>query len=149
MRDSQADNLLGHETHDKHDYDSRRGFVVHSDTKRSKVENMEWKPVIIKHRTQRRRTSRIAIRPARYVWKHEVYEVNGRQIIHKCEILKQMTREARKRIYHLGKMKNGHPKSRDVSNRSAATRCAESRVSRASLFNDFDPFAQTLRTRTR
>ena len=47
MLDSQADNFLGHETHDKHEYDSRRGFVVHSDTKRPKVENMEWRPVII------------------------------------------------------------------------------------------------------
>ena len=51
-------------------YDSRRAFVVQSDTKRPKVENMERRPVIIKHRTQRRRTCRIAKRPARDVWKH-------------------------------------------------------------------------------
>ena len=57
--------------HVRNDYDSRRAFVVHSDTKRPKVKNMEWRPVIIKHRTQRRRTSRIAIRPAQDVWKHE------------------------------------------------------------------------------
>ena len=98
------------------EYDSRRAFVVHSDTKRPKVENMERRPVIIKHRTQPRRTSRIAGRPARDVWKHELYEAKARQIIRKCEILKQMTREARKRIYHLGKLKKGHPKSPDVSN---------------------------------
>ena len=112
---------------DRNEYDSRRASVVHSDTKRPKVENMERRPVIIKHRTQRRRTSRIARRPARDVWKHELYEAKGRQIIRKCEILKQMTREARKRIYHLGKLKKGHPKSSDVSNGSAATRRAESR----------------------
>ena len=81
-----------------------------------------------KHRKQRRRTSRIARRPARDVWKHELYEAKGRQIIRKCKILKQMTREARKRIYHLGKLKKGHAtKSSDVSNPSAATRRAESR----------------------
>ena len=116
-----------HKQPDRNEYDSRRAFVVHSDTKRPKVKNMERRPVIIKHRTQRRRTSRIARRPARDVWKHELYEAKGRQIIRKCEILKQMTREARKRIYHLGKLKKGHPKSRDVSNGSAATRRAESR----------------------
>ena len=93
-------------------YDSRRAFVVHSDTKRPKVENMERRPVIIKHRTQRRRTSRIARRPARDVWKHKLYEANGKQIIRKCEILKQMTTEARKRIKNLGNMKKGHPKSK-------------------------------------
>ena len=71
---------------DKNDYDSRRAFVVQSDRKRPKVENMERRPVIIKHRTQRRRTSRIARRPARDVWKHELYEAKGRQIIHKCDI---------------------------------------------------------------
>ena len=71
MRDSQADNCLGHEQHYKNEYDSRRGFVVHSDTKRPKVENMEWRPAIIKHRAQRRRSSRIAISPARDLWKHE------------------------------------------------------------------------------
>ena len=127
MRDSQANMLFEQKIPDKNDYDSRRAFVVQSDTKRPKVENMERRPVIIKHRTQRRRTSRIARRPARDVWKHELYEAKGRQIIRKCEILKQMTREARKRIYHLGKLKKGHPKSRDVSNGSAATRRAESR----------------------
>ena len=37
-----------------------------------------------------------------------------------------MTTEARKRIKNLGNMKKGHPKSPDVSNGSAATRCAES-----------------------
>ena len=57
----------------------------------------------------------------------ELYEAKGRQIICKCEILKQNKREARKRIYHLGKLKKGHPKSRDVSNGNAATRRAESR----------------------
>ena len=127
MRDSQAENCLGHKQHNKNEYDSRRAFVVQSDTKRPKVENMERRPVIIKHRTQRRRTSRIARRPARDVWKHELYEAKGRQIIRKCEILKQMTREARKRIYHLGKLKKGHPKSQDVLNGSAATSRAESR----------------------
>ena len=111
----------------KNDYDSRRAFVVHSDTKRPKVENMERRPVIIEHRTQRRRTSRIARRPARDVWKHELCEASGRQITRKREILKQMTGEARKRIYHLGKLKKGHPKSPDVSNGSATTRRAESR----------------------
>ena len=119
----------------RNEYDSRRAFVVHSDTKRPKVKNMERRPVIIKHRTQRRRTSRIAGHPARDVWKHELYEAKGIQIIRKCEILKQMTREARKPIHHLGKLKKGHPKSRDVSNGSAATRRAESRASGASLFN--------------
>ena len=119
--------FFGHKQPDRNEYDSRRAFVVHSDTKRPKVENMERRPVIIKHRTQRRRTSRIAGRPARDVWKHELYEAKGRQIIRKCEILKQMTREARKRIYHLGKLKKGHPKSRDVSNGNAATSRAESR----------------------
>ena len=134
MRDSQADNCLGHKTHDKNEYDSTRAYIVQSDTKRPKVENMERRPVFIKHRTQRRRTSRIAIHPARDVWKHEFYEAKGRQIIRKCEILKQMTREARKRIYHLGTLKKGHPKSLYVSNGSAATRRAESRASGASLF---------------
>lgn len=33
----------------------------------------------MKHRTQRRRTCRIARRPARDVWKHELYEAKGRQ----------------------------------------------------------------------
>ena len=80
------------------DYDSRRAFVVQSDTKRPKVENMERRPVIIKHRTQRRRTCRIAGRPARDAWKHELWKASGRQIIRKCEILKQKTMEARKRI---------------------------------------------------
>ena len=112
----------------KQKYDSRRAFVVQSYTKRPKVENMERRPVIIKHRTQRRRTSRIAWRPARDVWKHELCEANGKQIIRKCEILKQMTTEARKRIKNLGNMKKGHPKSRDVSNGSAATRRAESQA---------------------
>ena len=126
MRDSQADNYFEQKKPDKNDYDSRRAFVVQSDTKRPKVENMERRPVIIKHRTQRRRTSRIAKRPARDVWKHELYEAKGRQMIRKCEILKQMTREARKRTYHLGKLKKGNPKSPDVSNGSAATRCVES-----------------------
>ena len=98
MRDSQAYILLGQKATNTNYYDSRRAFVVHSDTKRPKVENMEWRPVIIKHRTQRRRTPRIARRPARDVWKHELCEANGRQIIRKCEILKQMTTEARKRI---------------------------------------------------
>ena len=60
----------------------------------------------MKHRTQRRRTSRIAGRPARDAWKHELYEAKKKQIIRKYEILKQMTREARKRIYHLGKLEN-------------------------------------------
>ena len=93
MRDSQANNLFEHKKPNKNEYHSRRALVVQSDTKRPKVENMERRPVIIKHRTQRRRTSRIAIRPARDVWKHELYEAKGRQIIRKCEILKQMTRE--------------------------------------------------------
>ena len=66
---------------DKNDYDSRRAFVVQSDTKRPKVENMERRPVIIKHRTQRRRTCRIAGSTARDVWKHELCEASGRQII--------------------------------------------------------------------
>ena len=127
MRDSQAEQIFGHKQPDRNEYDSRRAFVVHSDTKRSEVENMERRPVIIKHRTQRRRTSRIAGRPAWDIWKHKLYEAKGRQIIRKCEILKQMTRQARKRIYHLGKLKKGHPKRRDVSNGSAATRRAESR----------------------
>ena len=144
MRDSQAECFFGHKKTDRNEYDSRRGFVVHSDTKRPKVENMERRPVIIKHRTQRRRTSRIARLPARDVWKHELYEAEGRQIIRKCEILKPMRREARKRIYHLGKLKKGHPKSPEVSNGSATTRRAESRASGASLFNVFDPFAQTM-----
>ena len=117
---------FGHKKLDRNEYDSRRAFVVHSDTKLPKVENMERRPVIIKHRTQRCRMSRIAGRPARDVWKHELYETKGRQIIRKCEILKQMTREARKRIYHLGKLK-GHPKSPDVSNGNAATSRTESR----------------------
>ena len=144
MRDSQAESCLGHKTPDRNQDDLRQVFLVQSDTKRPKVENMERRPVIIKHRTQRRRTSRIAISPARDVWKHELYEANGRQINRKCEILKQMTREARKRIYHLDKLKKGHPKSRDVLNGSAATRRAESRASGASLFKVFDPLAQTL-----
>ena len=144
MRDSQADNLFGHKTPDRNQDDSTRACDVHSDTKRPKVENMERRPVIIKHRTQRHGTSRNAKRPARDVWKHELYEANGRQIIRKCEIPKQMTREARKRINHLGKKKKGHPKSREVSNGSAATRRAESRASSASLFDVFDPFAQTM-----
>ena len=126
MRDSQADHYFEQKKSDKNDYDSRRAFVVQSDTKRPKVKNMERRPVIIKHRTQRRRTCRIAKRPARDVWKHEDCEANGRQIIRKCEILKQMTTEARKRIKNLGNMKKGHPKSRDVSNGSAAPRRAES-----------------------
>ena len=92
MRDSQAECLFGHKKPE------RRAFVVHSDTKRPKVENMERRPVIIKHRTQRRRTCRIAKRPARDVWKHEYCEASGRQIIRKCEILKQKTTEARIRI---------------------------------------------------
>ena len=121
MRNSQADCFFEHKTPDRNECDSRRAFVVHSDTKRPKVENMERRPVIIKHRTQRRRTSRIARRPARDVWKHELYEAKGRQIIRKCEILKQMTREARKHIYHLGKLKKGHPKSPEVSNGNATT----------------------------
>ena len=83
-----------------------RGEVVQSDTKRPKVENMERRPVIIKHRTQR---------------------ASGRQIIHKCEILKQKTTEGRKRIKNLGSMKKGNPKSPNVSNGSAATKCAKSR----------------------
>ena len=111
---------------DRNEYDSRRAFVVHSDTKLPKVENMERRPVIIKHRTQRRRTCRIAGRPARDVWKHELCEASGRQVIRKCKILKQKTTEARKRIKNLGNMKKGHPKSINVSNGSAATRCAES-----------------------
>ena len=111
--------FFGHKKPDRNEYDSRRGFLVHSDTKRPKVENMERRPVIIKHRTQRR--------PSRDVWKHELYEAKGRQIICKCEILKQMTRETRKHIYHLGKLKKGHPKSPDVSNGSATTRRTESR----------------------
>ena len=111
----------------KNDYDSRRAFVVQSDTKRPKVENMERRPVIIKHRTQRRRTCKIAGRPARDVWKHELCEASGRQIIRKCEILKQKTTEARKRIKNLGNMKKGHPKSSNVSNGSAATRCGDFR----------------------
>ena len=119
--------VFEHKKPDRNEYDSRRAFVVHSDTKRPKVENMERRPVIIKHRTQRRRMSRIVGRPARNVWKHELYEAKGRQIIRKCEILKQMTREARKRIKYLCKLKKGHPKNRDVSNGSAATRRAESR----------------------
>ena len=110
----------------KNEYDSRRAFVVQSDTKQPKVENMERRPVIIKHRTQRRRTCRIAGRPVRDVWKHELCEASGKQIIRKCEILKQKTTEARKRIKNLGNMKKGHPKSTNVSNGSAATRCAES-----------------------
>ena len=144
MRDSQAESFFGHKQYDKNQDDSRRGVVVHSDTKRPTVENMERRPVIIKHRTQRRRMSRIAIRPARDVWKHDLYEAKGIQIIRKCEILKQMTREARKRIYHPGKMKKGHQKNRDISNGNAATRRAESRASGASLFKVFDPFAQTM-----
>ena len=120
MRDSQAEYLFEHKTPDRNEYDSRRVFVVHSDTKRPKVENMKRRPVIIKHRTQRRRTSRIARRPARDVWKHELCVAKGKQIIRKCEILKKMTREARKPIYNLGKLKKGHP------NGSAATRRAES-----------------------
>ena len=119
--------VVEHKKPDRNEYDSRRAYVVHSDTKRPKVENMERILFIIKHRTQRRRTSRNARRPARDVWKHELYEAKGRQIIRKCEILKRMTREARKRIYHLGKLKKGHARSRDVSNGSAATRRAESR----------------------
>ena len=126
MRDYQAF-FFGHKKPDRNEYDSRRAFVVHSGTKRPKVENMQRRPVIIKHRTQQCRTSRIARRPARDVWKHELYEAKGRQIIRRCEILKQMTREANKRIYHLGKLKKGHPKNPDVSNGSAATRRAESR----------------------
>ena len=122
---SQAKNCFGQKQPDKNEYDSRRAFVVQSDTKRPKVKNMERRPAIIKHRTQRRRTSRIAC-PARDVWKHKLCEGNGRQIIRKCEILKQMTTEARKRIRNLGNIKKGHPKSPDVSNGSAATRCAES-----------------------
>ena len=96
---------------DKKENDSRRAFIVQSDTKQPKVKNMERRPVIIKHRTQRRRTSRIAGRPARDVWKHEFCEANEIQIIRKCEILKQMTTEARKRIKNLGNMKKGHPKA--------------------------------------
>ena len=121
MRDSQADNYFEQKKLDKNDYGSRRAFVVQSDTKRPKVKNMERRPVIIKHRTQRRRTCRIAKRPARDVWKHEDCEASGRQIIRKCEILKQKTTEARKRITNLGNMKKGHPKSPNVSNGSAAT----------------------------
>ena len=83
---------------DKNDYDSRRAFVVQSDTKRPKVKNMERRPVILKHRTQPRRTCRIAKHAARDVWKHEYCEASGREIIRKCEILKQKTTEARKRI---------------------------------------------------
>ena len=120
--------FFGQKTSNKNDYDSRRAFVVQSDTKRPKVEKMERRPVIIKHRTQRRRTCRIAGRPARDIWKHELCEASGRQIIHKCEILKQKTREATKRIKYLGNMKKGHPKSTDVSNGSAATRRAESQA---------------------
>ena len=109
MRDSQADSLFEQKKPNKNDYDSRRAFVVQSDTKRPKVENMERRPVIIKHRIQRRRTCRIAGRPARDVWKHELCEASGRQIIRKCEILKQKTTEARKRIKNLGNMTKGHP----------------------------------------
>ena len=98
MRDSQADNLFEQKTTDNNDYDSRRAFVVQSDTKRPKVKNMERRPVILKHRTQRRRTCRIAKRPARDIWKHEDCEASGKQIIRKCEILKQKTTEARERI---------------------------------------------------
>ena len=111
MRDSQAENYFEQKKTDKNDYDSRRAFVVQSDTKRPKVKNMKKRPVIIKHRTQRRRTCRIAKRPARDVWKHEDCEASGKQIIRKCEILKQMTREARKCIYHLGKFKKGPPEA--------------------------------------
>ena len=57
---SQANMFFEQKQPDKNDYDSRRAFVVQSDTKRPKVKNMERRPVIIKHRTQRRRTSRIA-----------------------------------------------------------------------------------------
>ena len=118
MRDSQANICFGQKQPDKNDYDSRRANVVKSDTKRPKVENMERRPVIIKHRTQRRRTCRIAGSPARDIWKHKLCEGNGRQIIRKCQILKQKTTDARKRIKNLGNMKKGNPKSPNVSNRS-------------------------------
>ena len=58
---------------------TRSAFVVHSDMERPKVKKTERRPVIMKHRTQRRRTCRIAKRPARDVWKHELYEAKGRQ----------------------------------------------------------------------
>ena len=76
MRDSQAEKLFEQKKPDKNDYDSRRAFVAQSDTKRPKVENMEKRPVIIKHRTRRRRTCRIAGCPARDVWKHELLRSN-------------------------------------------------------------------------
>ena len=117
--------FLGHKKPDRNEYDSRRAFAVHSDTKRPSGEHGE--------ETGHHQTSHTATQDvqncgtSRNVWKHELYEANGIQIIRKCEILKQMTRDARKRIDHLGKLKKGNPKSLDVSNGNAATSRAESR----------------------
>ena len=72
--------FLTYKQPDRNEYDSRRACVVHSDTKRPKVENMERRPVIIKHRTQRRRTSRIARRPARDVTLRGKGETNNPQM---------------------------------------------------------------------
>ena len=98
----------------------------------------------MKHRTQRRRTCRIGKRPARDVWKHELYEAKGRQRKTKCEILEQKTTEARKHIYHLGKLKKGHRKVQ-TSRTGTPRRAAPSHeASAASLFHVFDSFAQTM-----
>ena len=62
----------------------------------------------------------------------------------KCEILKQKTTEARKHIYHLGKLKKGHRKVQ-TSRTGTPRRAAPSHeASGASLFNVFDSFAQTM-----
>ena len=133
MRDSHAECFLGHEKHDNTwiRFEAGTCRTQRYETTKSEEHGMETGH----HQTSRTATQVVQNCDTSRTGSVETRITRGNRqpIVRKCEIFKQMMREARKHIYQLIKMKN-HSKNRNVSNGSAATRSAESRASRSSLF---------------